>query len=528
MPDDQESSHSLSIRCPSCRQRFSVNEELMERMVECGGCDTRFRINDEVIIRSKKFYPGERSGPGLSRFQRVPLSAAAVPEGMQTMRYADFNHPEQLVPASPLRVIAGVAGVALMAIVALLFMFSKEPGGTFSEMTLFNKLVIGGFVSVLGFVLLVYANPRARLKAGFFGLLLGAGVVCIPFFVKGTMPVRDKGFEPMAGNFRPHFPDETADPLEDLKERFGTKPLEAERDRLEEDGGGAKAYGVYLTKLIQRNMYTARDYLIREADAAPSSHPYPRDDGNYLMLLTGVEADFASVAAMVANLGAVSETYPELGVIVVEVDNDQFVAGSAEKLNNKDDPAFFELNMRELASIDLDRVSRSVERLAQVEPKIYRTDISRILIDLMEKPGVRFHGEIARALLIWAEDPGPAGKAALEIVKEYTTAGTPVPEALVDLVVKGKAKGAASAIHALWLQTPTPWQSRYVKFGEEIEQDVIAELDAEDLPLRRSALTILGQVGTEKSLPAVRKLLDDSDSGLRILAERAIAEITGR
>jgi len=275
-------------------------------------------------------------------------------------------------------------------------------------------------------------------------------------------------------------------------------------------------------------MYTARDYLIREAEAAPSSHPYPRDDGNYLMLLTGVEANFDSMTAMVANLGTVSETYPELGVIVVEVDNDQFVAGSAEKLNNKDDPAFFELNMRELASIDLDRVSRSVERLAQVEPKIYRTDISRMLIDLIAKPGVRFHGEIARALLIWAEDPVPAGKAALEIVKEYTTAGTPVPEALVDLVVKGKAEGAASAIHALWLQTPTPWQSRYVKFGEEIEQDVIAELDAEDLPLRRSALTILGQVGTEKSLPAVRKLLDDSDSGLRILAERAIAEITGR
>jgi hypothetical protein len=231
---------------------------------------------------------------------------------------------------------------------------------------------------------------------------------------------------------------------------------------------------------------------------------------------------------MVANLGTVLETYPELGIIVVQVNNEQFVAGSAEKLNNRDDPAFFELNMRELASIDLDRVNRSVERLAQVEPKIYRTDISRMLIDLMGKPGVRFHGEIARALLIWADDTALAGKAALEVVKNYTTAGTPVPETLVELVVKGKAEGAASAIHELWVTNPNLWQSRYVKFGEEIEQDVVGELDAEDISLRRSALAILGQVGTGKSIPAIRKLLDDNDSGIRVLAERAISEISGR
>lgn len=528
MSDDQESSHSLSIRCPSCRQRFSVDAGLMDRMVECGGCDTRFRINDDVIIRSKKFYPGERGGPGLSRFQRVPLSAAAVPEGMQTMRYADFNHPEQLGPTSPLRVIAGAAGVALMVITALLFMFSNGPGGTLSGMTLFSKLVVGGFVSVLGFILLVYANPRARVKSGFFGLLLATGVICVPLFFKGDEPLQNKGTEPLAGGSAPLFSEEETDPLEGLKERFGTKPLESERSRLDDNGGVAKAYGVFLTNLVQRNMYTARDYLIRETEAAPSSHPYPRDDGNYLMLLTGVESDLETVAAIAGNIGTVEETHPELGVIVVRVNNDQFVAGSAEKLNNKDDPAFYELNMRELLSIDIDRVSRSVERLSVAEPKIYRTDINRMLVELMGKPGVRFHGEIARALLVWAEDPAPAGQAALEVIRKYTMAGLPVPETVVDLVVKGNPEGAAPAIHALWVENPNLWQSSYIKFGQVIEQDVLGQLEAESQPLLRSALTILGHVGTEKSLPAIRKLQQDADPGIRVLAERAVAEISGR
>ncbi len=253
----------------------------------------------------------------------------------------------------------------------------------------------------------------------------------------------------MAESPEPMFPEEDIDPLIELRQRFGTTPLDTERSRLEEGGTGAKAYGIYLTNLVRRNMYTARDYLIRETLASPSSHPYPRDNGSYLMVLTGVQANLETVAAIAGNLGTREETYPELGVIVVRVNNDQFVAGSAEKLNSVSDPAFYELNMRELTSIDLDRVERAVERLAGAEPKIYRTDINRLLIELMGKPGVRFQGEIARALLTWAEDDGTAGTAALEALKRQVLEGLPMPETLVDLVVREKPEGAISAIHDL-------------------------------------------------------------------------------
>ncbi len=64
----------LIIRCPMCGQRFKVAEDLRGRTVECGGCEHRFRINDDVVVRGKKFYPGERKDPSLNRFQRVPLA----------------------------------------------------------------------------------------------------------------------------------------------------------------------------------------------------------------------------------------------------------------------------------------------------------------------------------------------------------------------------------------------------------------------------------------------------------------------
>jgi hypothetical protein len=528
MSNDTETDHqNLSIRCPTCRQRFSVDLALMGKMVECGGCDTRFRINDDVIVRSKKFYPGERGGPALNRFQRVPLSSAA-PDGLQTMRYAEFNHPERLGPVAPQRVIAGVFGVVLMAITALLLIFAVGPGGSFNGMTLPSKLVIACFVSLLGIVLLLYANPNARLKAGVVALLLAAGVICLPFFFEGTPVISKRGIEPMAGNSEPLFPEDEINPMEELKIRFGTKPVEEERQRLEEAGSKNYAYGVYLTDIAQRNIYTARDYLIRETAASEASHRYPRDNGDYLVLLTGVEANIDVLAEIARKLGAVTEMHPEIGILVVKVDNNQVLAGAAEKLNDKNDPAFYELNRRELFSIDLDRAKSAVERLRTAEPTIYRTDISRRMVELLTKPGVRFQDNIASALLIWGEEPGPAGNAALEAIKTDMSNDVTIPESLVKLVVKEGIAEAIPTINELWIKNPTLWAKHYAKFGPAIEDVVFEQINTEDALLRRSVLSILAKVGTQKSLPVLRVLLNDENPDVRVLSERAVEAISSR
>jgi hypothetical protein len=527
MPDEPETSENLNIRCPSCRQRFSVDSSLMERMVECGSCDARFRINDDVIMRSKKFYPGERNATELNRFQRVPLSAAA-PEGLQTMRYAEFSNPEQLGPVSPQRVIAGIIGVATMVIVALLLIFSDTSAGTFGTMPLVNKLIVAGFVSVIGTLLLVYANPSARAKAAFFGLLLAGGLISLPFFVKGVPNADDTSAGDYSDPIAPLFPADEEDPLAALKERFTTKPLEAEQARIEKSGTGQKAYGIYLTGMLQRNIYTVRDYLIRDTNAGPSSHPYPRDEGDYLMILTDVSMEIEEVARIAGRLGKAEGTYPEIGVIVVRVDNEQFVAGSADKLNDREDPAFYDLNQRELQSLDMDRVKSAVERLADSKPVIYRDDISRTLTEIMGRPGIRFHDEIARALIVWSEKPGEAGEAALRVLRKKVASGENVSENLVALVAKEQPDGAIPVINSLWVTNPVLWDGHYVKFGPAIELGVLARLASENTPLRQSAIKLLERVGTEKSVPALRKLIDSSNVEVRILAERAISKISSR
>jgi len=165
----------LLIRCPSCGQRFKVGDDLRERTVECGGCEHRFRINDDVIVRGRKFYPGERNGHGLNRFQRVPLPGGESLRGVQPIRYSAMPEPAVLEPASPQRIVAGAIGVAGIILMGLLLMFGASRGGLLDGMVVTDRLLMAGFASLIGVVLLVYGNPRARLKALAVGLLLSGG-----------------------------------------------------------------------------------------------------------------------------------------------------------------------------------------------------------------------------------------------------------------------------------------------------------------------------------------------------------------
>ncbi len=502
----------------------------MNRTVECSFCDTRFRINDDVILRYKKFYPGERASTETDGYKRVHLRGLGLTD-VQPVRNANQAQPYKLEPTSPQRVIAGFLGVAQMGIIALMFFLSSEPSGLMGAMPLKNMLYLGGFISTISVALLLYASPKARAKAGLFGLLMAAGVLTIPLFVKRTPAKLTESVDspnyvdPTKPLLIPEAPE---DPFTALRERFSTKPLEVEQTRLKSASSEKAAYGIYLTDLLQRNIYTVRDYLTRETIAGVNSHPYPRDKGDYLMVLTDVDMDITEVAKIADLLGTTKAVHSEIGVIEVSVNNEQFEYNSPDKLNNQNDPAFFKLNQRELASIDIDRVRLAVERLTTAKPSIYREDISDILIKLMEKPGIRFHDELSKALLVWLKDPSLVGESALKVLEEHIAADKPVPESLVQLLLKGNNQKAIPSVNTLWLANPSIWERHYMAFGAVIEPSVIEQLGSENAGLGRSAINILGQIGTESSLSPLGQIVVTKDPEFRVLAERAIKAIKER
>ncbi len=497
----------------------------MDRTVECGGCEKQFRITEETVIHSKKVYPGEKKDAELNQFRRIPLDSVAATKDTQAVNYTDFNRTVQIGPASPQRVIAGIFGVTIMLFGALMLFIASKPQSPLGGMPFEKKLIFAGFTSLLGFIFLLYANPLARMKAGICGLLLAAGIFTIPFYIKETSikPDRDlnkiEEIDPLP---------EAPDPLQALRERFLTQPIEKEQKLLDAKKINKSTIGIYLTDMLPRNKLNARDYLVRETNAGISSHPYPRHDSDFLIVLTEIEMDFDQVATIAGKLGKVSETHPEINVIVVNVDNKLFEAGSADKLNDKTHPLFYDLNLQELQCIELGRIQLAVERLADSDAALLRSDISTILIQLFKKPGVTFHDSIARALLKWADDPGPAADAALQTLKTYTSEKTSPPVNLVKLVANYKNPEAIPTMIAVWESLPTTWDKELVKFGPAIEPSVLEKISSDQSSLRHTAIKILAEVGTDLSIPELRKALDNKDTETRVLAERAIQQIESR
>lgn len=531
MPDSPHPDDALLlIRCPSCGQRFKVEEDLRGRTVECGGCEHRFKIQDEVVVRGRKFYPGERRDARISRFARVPVS---VPEraSAEGMIYQNAPDPSVVEPASPQRIVAGLVGGIGMAFMALLLILGASRGGLLDGMVTGNRVIMAGFVGLLGAVLIVYANPKARKKAIGYCLLAIAALVAIPFFfTTGSDPIGLKpGRDFSAFDAKPKPTPTEEDSARRLREEIGTQPLDLEIADLAGRGSNQRAVGVWVKDLREQNRLLIRDYLQRITGVSQPPHFYPRGGGNFLLVISGTTLTLEEVARTCdQRFGTVVKIHENLSVVEVRVDNSIFLSAPMEKLSNADNPGFYDMNLKELQSIDLERVSAAVKRLAQAEPKILRADITAKLIDLLGMQWVTFKPEICRALTVWAQQPGPAGQCALEEVKRLQAKDAEISRDIVALVVKERIPGIIPIIHQLWIKAPTHWEQLYGEAGAAAEDALIAGFPATEGGLRQSAVRLLGRVGGAKSIPILQGAVGTGDSEMKVLIEKAIASIRGR
>ena len=524
----------LLIRCPSCGQRFKVGDDLRERTVECGGCEHRFRINDQVIVRGRKFYASESKSQNLNRFHRIPLPGGEAMIGVQPIHYNNLPDTALLEPATPQRVIAGIIGVMGMVLMALFLMLGASRGGVLDGMITSSRFLMAGFVCFIGVLMLIYANPRTRMKAFLIGLLLSGGLMAVPYFFRGGSVVLPTRVETRRQETPPPVGEDGKQiVLEDssitaLRTRIGTGPLVTEIQRLATDGSSYQAMGIWLRGLSDNHKFLVRDYILRVTGADASSHFYPRSGGDYLFVLSGLQMSLDELAAIAAPLGKVEAIHQEVSVIEIRVRAEIFIEGSIEKLSKKDDPAFYDLNKRELENIDLQRVKRAVQRLAEAEPKLYRSDITRKLIALLSDDAVDFKGNVCSALAVWSDAPGLASDAALVVLKKLIAQGKSIPPEIIMLMVKEKNPAVIPILDELWMKTPMAWESYYADFGSTIEATVIQRFPQTKGTVRYSAVRILGRVGKVDSLSVLTAETSVGDSELRVLIEQAKKSIRAR
>ena len=502
----------------------------MGRTVECGGCEHRFKITDAVIVRGKKFYPGERKDVSLDRFQRVPtLVGAFTPPTLEEIQYAPPPGTASIEPTPPIRIFAGIVAVVGMVFTGLLLMFAHNPGGVLDGVTRENRLLLAGFVGALGMIMLIYANPRAKFRATLVSMIMVSGLLTLPFvFTQGSIPLENRvvaGLTEPAPKILTQKEQET----EDLRTRIGIKPLEEETLRLQSVGDTRKAYGLWLRDLREQNRYMVRDYLLRITGADPLSHFYPRDRSDFLMVLTGLNQSLEELAKTTSPIGEVVNSYPDLGVIEIRVINQNFIEPPAEQLEDHKSQDFYALNLRELDSIDIQRTARAVRRLATSEPKLLREDISQALLRLLKAPAdVEFKLEVCRALQVWSVDRTEFGAVLIEKVREMLGKQLLVPHEMVEILAKLKPQGLELVIDEIWKLKPMDWETLYGDLGPAAEPLILTKFAKLDDHSRRSAVRILGRVGGNASLEALKSAIPNADPEMKVLIGASLESIQSR
>ncbi len=501
--------------------------DLRDRTVECGACEHRFRIGDDVIVRSKKFYPGERVDALSNRYHRIPITAP-VPEGLQTAQYSTVADASAFEPISPQRLIAGVAGGIGVTLMALLLFFGAKNGASLDGMPTSSRLAMAGFSAVFAAVAFVYANPKTRAKA-----ILASGLCALLLLVIPLFRTEGAGSGPQAGNEaagrgRVNPPVQSADALELLRATIGTDPLTTEAALLAEQGGQKHAYGLWLRGLGDGDKLLVRDYLVRTVAADPTSRGYPRGPGEVLMVVSGVTVTLDQLAERVAPVGEVVAIHREIDVIEVRVNPANFETSPIEELWDRGGPAFYELNKRELESIDLERVKGAVERLADAEPTIFRSDIALRLVGLLSEEGVDFKAQVCDALLVWRDGTAAVGDAAETLLAKLDATKAIIPAELIGLLVKEKRVTIFPTLERLWLEDVSKWERYLIELGPPVEAKLIAKFSQLSGNFRGSAVHVLGKVGGSDSLELLKSAREGAGQELLVRIETAEKEIHQR
>lgn len=503
----EEDFHQIQIRCPKCTQRFRVGPELKGRMVECGACEFRFRVDDEAQVKNRKFYPGEKKDPTLNRYSRQPHTEFAASTPLVAAHYSEAPEVERFEPTPIGKIIVGIVGGGVMAVTLLVLITGASQHGLLGGVTTDRRLVIAGFAAVVGTMMIIYANPRARGKATFFALLGALALVSTPMFLTEGSKKLGGGNQNAAPVAPPTVTVDGRKKISDLKVEVGYAPMET---ALLQAGQGGRVVGFWLKGLRESNAEMVFAYLMRVSQATEQSHLYPRMNQNSLIVLINPKLSLEELAIQCARIGEVNETLPELHLIEVKVENERFAEQSLAKLSDKEDGAFYQLNLRELQGIDIRRINDALMRLALAEPVQSRDDIIKRMIELLEMSDREMLANICKAMIVWSDGKDGAPEAAMKASAAHFASAKDLPIEAATFLAKWQQPDIYPILEQLWLKEPTNWEEVYMKSGAPAEAGLVKHLTEGSNRQRMSAARIIGRVGGKSGAEALQRALEST------------------
>jgi predicted Zn finger-like uncharacterized protein len=177
--------------------------------------------------------------------------------------------------------------------------------------------------------------------------------------------------------------------------------------------------------------------------------------------------------------------------------------------------------IKDLAASDWVARKQAAELLAEAEPKERRDEVRKALEPLMNDSNLILRGAAAKALGVWGgKDSVPLLLASLKDSNVF------LQEAVVEAL--GKTRDPRAAEPVAERLTNFPLREAAVealkRIGPPAEKAVLKYLTHQDIFLRRDVCSILKEIGTRESIPALEELVNSKDLHISVQVAPAARE----
>ena len=453
-------------------------------MVNCSKCGHEFLCDREKLIPKKPFAKAKKAVSVHSpKDRREAIQSALVETGLIQL----------VCLCASLAVAAGCVWIFYNA--------SSEMDGTFflSMLQQPQQKAFALFFACLAGGLMACAGRRHKIVFILLGLLVAGGIASLPFVypVKVNPSLLGGHEEGSAG---------------------------------EEDVSGFTSMG--LEQLPSKNA-SVQNY--GDGDLKPLFSAIDRKGtGGGLFVITPTPITFKEFVEVAGKMGKVSLQDKERFFVEVILNRDRFEARPASAALQDERHQYFVLaNLKELSCLDIRRVIAAAKRLSAVNPDKMRGEVSSRLVELLREPWGRdaeYVTALASALVVWAEpDHEEAQRVVDYVATELKKADCEIPASLIRFLLHGSEKRSLALLLEEWKKDPQKWEDECKAAGPTGEADIIRSLnESDDFVLKRSAARILGEIGSEASLSALKAFTHDADNELRLCAELSVNLIEKR
>lgn len=520
----------MEVKCPECGQRIRKKGLKAGQTIECPACFYTLVVPQDYVeeqlptdsAQNQEYYRNKNV-----RTNTILEKGALVDK---------TNSRRAFIPIKNWQYVIILVGLLIGAGSWVFLKLEESLRSTFmSNMEFPQQQIFAGFLG-LASATLIWIGARRQLWP--FRLLAIIALVGMPFSIsEKALPT--EGI--LAQQERPILDIREVPSIDEEK-----KPLpaniddytEVELEPLFEDitkYGAYNVLGLWIRGLKSSDNLQVSSYLRRMSQIKEDPKFYPREDGALYIILRS-PISFQEFSIIAENLGTTNFKDDRSRLLDIQLKPDIITnAPDMAVLQNPDDRNFIENNYKELNSLDMRRIEGAAARLAKAEVKNEKRDeITNQLIKLIQEPwgfDTMYVSALGSALAIWAK---PDNANALELVAYVTrslgNAKREIPNEMVNFLLSVKHPETADAFMPSWMNDPYKWEDLLISLGPQSEPFVLTRLqDAETTTeIKSSALRILERIGTARSLPVLKEIMEQKDNtdlaNLSIAAIRKIEE----